>query len=206
MFEYTLKKKRNVKYMKIKLNLVGEIEVVAPYGMANHKIESFLRLKKDWILEKLEIIESKKMEKVINDEIYILGDKVKLPKEVTLKNTDNLREKEEKKGEIIKFLKDQSQNRITPIIEKYKELTGLNYQNISYKYMTSRWGSCNTNKKYLNFNVILVSSPIESIEYIVLHEMAHLKFPHHKKEFWDYIKLYQPDWKERKRKLIYYNL
>ncbi|MGL4687373.1 MAG: M48 metallopeptidase family protein, partial [Fusobacteriaceae bacterium] len=73
----------------------------------------------------------------------------------------------------------------------------------SYKFMKTRWGSCNTRKKYLNFNILLLASPLESIEYVVLHEIAHLKYPHHQKSFWNYISFYMPDWKDRKKKLIH---
>ena len=72
--------------------------------------------------------------------------------------------------------------------------------------MKTRWGSCNSRKKYININSLLFASPIESIEYIVLHEIAHLKYPHHQRDFWEFVECYIPDWKERRKKLFYFEI
>ena len=79
-------------------------------------------------------------------------------------------------------------------------------EHLTFRVMRTRWGSCNSSKKYININSILVASPLESIEYIALHEIAHLHFPHHKKEFWNFISKYMPDWEIRKKQLIFFEL
>ena len=67
--------------------------------------------------------------------------------------------------------------------------------------MKTRWGSCNVKTKNINLNLELIKKPQECIEYVVLHELAHLKHPNHSKQFWEYVGMHMPDWKLRKKKL-----
>ena len=68
---------------------------------------------------------------------------------------------------------------------------------IRIKKMNTRWGSCNSKKGYLNFSTNLIQKDIKFIEYVVLHELAHLIYPHHQKEFYDFILSLMPDFKSR---------
>ena len=49
--------------------------------------------------------------------------------------------------------------------------------------------------------VLLIKKPKVAIEYVIFHELAHLIYPNHSKEFYNFLTLHMPDWKERKRKL-----
>ncbi|MBF7043742.1 M48 metallopeptidase family protein, partial [Campylobacter volucris] len=70
-------------------------------------------------------------------------------------------------------------------------------QKISIKEMVSRWGSCNHKKAYINLNLKLMQKPIKSIEYVILHELTHLIYPHHQKEFYAFLYNLMPDYKAR---------
>ena len=65
--------------------------------------------------------------------------------------------------------------------------------------MKSRWGSCLpfNNKIILNLN--LIKTPMCCIEYVILHELSHFKHHNHSKNFYNFITLFMPDWKERKK-------
>ena len=67
--------------------------------------------------------------------------------------------------------------------------------------MTTKWGTCNTNTRKIWLNLQLAKKPIESLEYVILHELAHLKVKNHGPEFVAVLDQYMPQWQERKRLL-----
>ncbi|GAA7266587.1 hypothetical protein HpCK38_19640 [Helicobacter pylori] len=88
-------------------------------------------------------------------------------------------------------------------LDKYSTLLGFEkIQTLRIKEMKTRWGSCNPTKAYINLNLALIQKNKRAIEYVVLHELAHLKYPHHNKDFYHFVMLYMPDWRERKLKLL----
>ncbi|MBU0727650.1 M48 family metallopeptidase, partial [Patescibacteria group bacterium] len=62
----------------------------------------------------------------------------------------------------------------------------------------SRWGSC-SDRKNLNFNWKLIMAPIEIIDYVVVHEMCHLKQMNHSSKFWNLVAEKMPDYKELRK-------
>lgn len=65
---------------------------------------------------------------------------------------------------------------------------------IKFRKAKRRWGSCNM-KNELSFNTSLVQLPIECIEYIIVHELSHIKHKHHKRDFWLHVKKFMPSYK-----------
>jgi predicted metal-dependent hydrolase len=64
----------------------------------------------------------------------------------------------------------------------------------------SRWGSMSVDG-VLGLNLDLIRAPIECIDYVIIHELCHLRFPHHGPRFWDLLERVMPDWRKRKTKL-----
>lgn len=67
--------------------------------------------------------------------------------------------------------------------------------------MVSRWGSCSPKKGFVTFNTALVAMPVSCIEYVVMHEFTHFLFPNHSKNFYQQLRIFMPDWEERKKRL-----
>ena len=67
--------------------------------------------------------------------------------------------------------------------------------------MKSRWGSCNTSKKQVLLNTELIKAPTHGIEYVIMHELCHLKHPNHDNKFYGFLNIVMPDWKQRKERL-----
>ena len=63
--------------------------------------------------------------------------------------------------------------------------------------MKTRWESCSWNKQKITLNDKLIEFILESIDYVVLHELAHFKYQRHDKEYYEFILTLIPDWKER---------
>jgi len=89
---------------------------------------------------------------------------------------------------------------VLPLVEKYSKLMNLYPSKISFRFNKTRWGSCSY-KNSIVFNYYLAKLPIELIEYVVIHELAHIKHKHHQKPFWDEVTKVLPDVKNRRKNL-----
>ncbi len=105
------------------------------------------------------------------------------------------------KGEIDKSIyKEILPTVIFPLIQKYANAMNLYPQKISFRFNSTRWGSCSS-KDTITFNNYLAKLPIELIEYVVAHELAHIKYKDHSSKFWAFLAQFMPDYKERRKKL-----
>lgn len=82
-------------------------------------------------------------------------------------------------------------------LEKY----GIKRPAIDVKSMKSRWGSCGHTKSRIGLNTELIKAPSHCIEYVIMHEMCHLKYPNHTRQFYNFLSLVMPDWEKRKARL-----
>ena len=85
---------------------------------------------------------------------------------------------------------------LTELTEEYAALVGVKYTRITIRKQKTRWGSCSS-KGNLSYNVKILCAPTEMIEYIVLHEVMHLKYFNHGSLFWKEIEEVMPDYKKR---------
>ena len=89
--------------------------------------------------------------------------------------------------------------RLNIYLPKYAEMTGLYPSRVSIKNMKTRWGSCNPQSRAVHFAVQLADMPDEFVEYVVLHELCHLKYRSHGVRFWALVERYMPDYKTRRK-------
>ncbi|MBQ2809259.1 MAG: M48 family metallopeptidase [Clostridia bacterium] len=82
----------------------------------------------------------------------------------------------------------------------FSALMGVKASHISINRARSRFGSC-SDKGRINFSCRLMRYPIEAIDYVVVHELAHLRHLNHSREFWAFVESFLPDYKQRKRLL-----
>ena len=87
--------------------------------------------------------------------------------------------------------------RIKNYVEKYEVLMNTKVNNISIRKMKTLWGSCSYKERSIRFNSYLHYMSDYFLEYIVVHEMAHLFVPNHSQRFYNIVKSYLPDYKER---------
>ena len=86
------------------------------------------------------------------------------------------------------------------LLSEGSKMMGVKYSDIKFKYMRSRWGSCSLKGK-ITINRYLKFFPHKLIEYVVFHELAHLKYHNHGKEFKNFLSKYINDWKARRDEL-----
>ncbi len=87
-----------------------------------------------------------------------------------------------------------SLKRVYPLVEKY----GVKKPQILIRLMKARWGSCVKDKNIIMLNSELIKAPKFCIDYVVLHELVHFKYRNHDAEFYNFMTMLMPDWKQRK--------
>ena len=98
--------------------------------------------------------------------------------------------------ELDDFYRKKAKEIIPEIVEKYALIMNLYPTSIKFRKNKNTWGSCNY-KNGLNFNILLMKFPLEIIEYVVIHELAHIKHKNHSKRFWNFVEIYCADYKKR---------
>ena len=133
-----------------------------------------------------------KRNSAVSDKVYIT---------LTVKDPDDL---EMKKRVMDNWIKKQCQEQVQIVCEsvypKFQKY-GVDFPKLRFRNMVSRWGSCQPKRKTLTFNIALVEAPASCIEYVVMHEFVHFLQPDHSRRFYQYLSMFMPDWKERKREL-----
>lgn len=86
---------------------------------------------------------------------------------------------------------------LMPIFSKHRVVK----PNICIRKMKTLWGSCTKSRNKITLNEYLLKADITCIEYVILHELTHLIYHNHNKEFYDFMTIYMPDWQERKKQL-----
>ena len=89
------------------------------------------------------------------------------------------------------------------LFKKWEDITGMRCNGYRTRYMKTKWGTCNCGTRIIWMNVRLAEKPIECIDYVVLHELTHTRYPDHGAGFKASMDRFMPDWKERKRLLNY---
>lgn len=100
----------------------------------------------------------------------------------------------------IDILKERTRALVLPLVEAYANQMGVKYERVNITSAKKVFGSC-TSKRHLNFSFRLALYPFEAIEYVVVHELCHLKEMNHSIRFWDEVERVLPDYRKRRNLL-----
>lgn len=171
IINYNLRKNIRAKNLSLIIRQDAQIILTVPKYFPLFLINNFLRKKADWIISKLN-----------HCEIF--------------KNNLLVR----------RSLADYSQNKekalalIEERIKFFNHFYNFTIKTITIKNQRTRWGSCSENKN-LNFNYKIVYLPKDLVDYVIVHELCHLKEMNHSSDFWSLVSLAIPDWKKRRQDL-----
>lgn len=179
----------NTKHARIRLLPDMSFELVIPKKLSeDKKIVQLLLQKWEKLLQKNLSKTNNKLEILTDEYVLIFWEKVLL-QNIPGKLQDYVLEKFEK--ESIFFL------------NKYASKIWFSYQKLIIKTFKTKWGSCSSNQNIaLNFK--LVHLPIKFLEYVVIHEICHLKEKNHGKNFWSLVEKFCPNYKEIRKELNQY--
>lgn len=211
--EYTVTKKK-IKNFIIKIYPDLRIAVSVPLHASNKDIENFIQSKKEWVEITLKKIKKVKENKnnLKENVIKILGKEIEKKiiesdlERIRLTNTSiYIYLKNINNAEIAKKLLEWKIEKLKAILDEYlTKYTKLLNRNINYyqiKKLSSAWGIYHKKENYISFNFDLIEKDIECIEYVVLHELCHIFYMNHQKDFWTLVEKYMPDYKIRRKKL-----
>lgn len=157
--------------MALEIRQDGQVVVRAPYRISQVRIQRFVEEKADWIQKNLEKIQNQQQEKT---QILKLSqeERIRLQKAA---------------GEV--FLQRS---------RYFAALLNVHFNRITIREQKTRWGSCSSNRN-LNFNWKLMLAPPEILDYVVVHELCHLKEMNHSPAFWHEVEQILPDYVQRKK-------
>ena len=149
----------------------GTVTIHAPFFMSEKKINKIIEERKEWI--------EKAQKKIANR-----AEKLSSLTPITSSEIDSLKATAK------------------PIIEKkvrfFADKTGVEYGKITIRNQKTRYGSC-TATGNLNFNCLIMLMPEEIIDYVIVHELCHIKEMNHSHRFWKAVEDILPDYKERRK-------
>ncbi len=103
----------------------------------------------------------------------------------------------EQKGEVLQaWYRSQMRQVLEPLLAKWQPLLGVKAERIHLQRMKTKWGSCNPRLRSIRLNTELSRKPAECLEYILVHELAHLKVPTHGPRFIAILDGALPQWRE----------
>lgn len=92
-----------------------------------------------------------------------------------------------------RFYEREGRKLLASRVEVFARLMNLAPSGLSFRCQRTRWGSCSSNGR-ISLNWRLVAAPIAVLDYVVIHELAHLKFPNHSSKFWALVAQFCPDY------------
>lgn len=107
---------------------------------------------------------------------------------------------EQVRAALVSWYKQAAESYLTALIQAQAERMGLTYSLLKIKGFKRRWGSCDS-RKVISLNWKLIFCDPALIEYVVIHELAHLIHLNHSKDFWNLVAEYCPEWKVRKEQI-----
>lgn len=162
--DYTLKVSRRAKRMRLAIYCDGNFVVTVPQNINENIIEKFILKKSQWIINKLEYFKN------ISGQVFRRSGKKEY-----------------------KEYKDRALSLAEKRIDYFNSVYSFKFNKINIKNQKTRWGSC-SKKGNLNFNYKIALLPERLADYIIVHELCHLKEFNHSRKFWNLVAKIMPDY------------
>jgi len=196
--------------LTLQVNDQGELVVKAPQLLPIKNIDEFIRQKESWIAkQKLRVGQSKKEKHSFEsgDLFYYLGEKYplwidpKFNKRVSLQDgafRTSLGSKREVRNAMIFWYKKKAREILElRLMVKAREMD-LVFDKMRLSSARTRWGSCSS-RRTISLNWKLIMAPLVVIDYVIVHEIGHLKHANHSKNFWNFVGEFCPDYKKLRK-------
>lgn len=210
--------RKNIKHLYLRVVPPhGEVQVSAPRRMSQAQIEAFVASREGWIARQRErlagAVDVSAFCFVDGEEhrlfaasyrllvkpskryyVEVIGDRLVMgcPARATV---------ERKNHALMDFYRDQLHERVTRWLPRWEQRMGVRCSAMSYRKMTSRWGSCSPHNGSIRLNTLLAMYPPECLEYVLVHELTHLLEASHNARFHALMDGFLPDWRMRRARL-----
>lgn len=206
--------KKRTKTAKIKINNNYEITVIVPTSYTTVMTEELVSKKKEWIDRSIRKLRDRTKEiELEHNEILLFGEKYIFEQNTDIDNkilTYNESKKivsnfnlTEKKELLINWYKHLANKFISRKANELAEKNDYRYERLFIRDQKTKWGTCSS-RKNISFNWRLIMCPEYVIEYLIIHELTHLKEMNHSRKFWEEVEKVIPDYKNAKSWLTDY--
>ena len=210
---------KNIKNLHLSVHPpLGRVTISAPLRMDLETIRLFSISKLGWVRKQQVKLKNQRREApreyVTRESHYYLGQRYLLkiveqnatPKVVLKHDTIELyvrpgATKNQKEALLQVWYRNQLREIVLPYIVKLEEKMNVKVSEVNFRIMKTRWGTCNIKTKRILLNTELAKKPIESIEYVLIHELTHLLERKHNETFIAYLDKFIPKWKHLREEL-----
>jgi len=201
----------NRKTIALKVSPHGEVEVVAPLDASSIEIDNIIKKKKFWLYKTINKTKEKlpnklKKEYISGELFWYLGKRYRLDvcqcehqglKFQYNKFILNYKDRDNAEQLFKEFYTSKAKEKLTPQVAKYAKQMGVQYNEVKFLEMQKRWGSC-TSAGNIILNTHLIKAPMYVIDYVIVHELAHLIEFNHSPKFWNIVKTQIGDFEDHK--------
>lgn len=224
MVSYAIQRShRRQRTLSISLTTDGEVRVLAPFRASSGSITDLLHRRREWIQRKRQ--ELKERPPSFIPEVCVNGATVRyLGGNYKLKITHDLRQKQgcyldasflyvnlpevmeandishAARLEIILWLKKQARDILRQRMDEWSAKLNVRYRKLIISNPTSRWGSCN-HRNEIRLNWRIIAAPLPLIDYLIVHELCHIRQKNHSPRFWALVASAIPNYRLRRQQL-----
>lgn len=210
------------KNVSISVSPDKKVKVLAPSNLTPEAIREVVKRKADWVLKKLEWFDhiqqfDASKEYVSGETFLYMGRQYRLKIlsenfevsirlkgrffEVTIpKDTPQENRQQLVRGVLWKWYVEHAEKKLREISQTYSRKLHISPPSLKVKSQAKRWGSCSKDN-VIRINVQIIMAPMKQIEYVIAHELCHIKYKSHSSDFWKSLRLIMPDYELRKESL-----
>ena len=215
---FTFRRSKIARRLRMQMDTKGKLTLVAPWFTSDKSVQIFIKQHQRWIEKHwIKIEKLKKLRPEFHyrsgDTFYYFGEPVILEVKPSEKKRPSIKIRDDKmlitlhrniskqegihsiKKVIEEFYRTKAEEVIRDRLDFFNEHYGFSFNRVTMRDQKSRWGSC-SRLRNLNFNWRLIMAPIEVIDYVVVHELCHLKEMNHSPRYWSLVAEIMPNHKE----------
>lgn len=205
--------RKNIKHLHLSVHPpTGQVRISAPSRMNEDTIRVFALSKLDWIKRHQKELQQQERETprdyIDRESHYVWGKRYLLtvredrrPPSVDLKHSRMVLSvrpgsgTKQRRAIVEAWYRGQIRDAVPPLLARWEPLVGATVERFFVRQMRTKWGSCNTGACSIRLNTELAKKPRECLEYVVVHEMAHLREPTHNARFVALMDQFIPEWR-----------
>ena len=201
--DVAVRESRRARRLRIVAGSRQPLEVVVPPDTSNAAIDRLLSEKRGWIEAKLALVELRYSRQLgLAGALWLAGQRLPLewgggrrPLAVLADGRLSVSGAPAGRAAAVEpWYRREARERLTEACQREARRLGLEYGTIAVRDQRTRWGSCSS-RGTLSFSWRLVVAPAEVLEYVVVHELCHLRQPNHSKAFWRLLEEARPQWR-----------
>ena len=210
--------RKSVRYLRMTVHPDGTVRVSVPWHVPDAEAVGFVMARVPWMRSRVEAIRNAPRPAPTHfetgDTVRVLGQTVPLriietesPSPPRIEDGTLLLPvrpggtESERRTVLAVWLRGRLTETLSRLLARWTAAMGEAPVRWDLRRMKSRWGSCASRKRFIRFNLQLAEQPVECIEYVVVHELAHLSVQNHSPAFWSVVARHLPNWRVLRKRL-----